>query len=130
MKRKESDYDKLDTYLYPEGRGQKRETYDSSRRYSGFETQRNYFSRSGERTDRYAFQRPRKLFKSRSDKKILGVCGGLAAYFNLSSTVIRILFIIIFVLGWGTLALVYLILALVLPEEPYEITREHYLRRF
>ena len=130
MKKAASDYDRLDAYLYPEGKRSKRGILDTHSRESSSESQRNYFSRTGERFDRYAFQKPRKLFKSRSDKKILGVCGGLAAYFNLSSTVIRILFIIIFVLGWGTLALVYLILALVLPDEPYEITREHYLRRF
>ena len=35
----------------------------------------------------------KKLYKSSTDKKIAGVCGGIAEYFNIDSTVVR--------LGWG-----------------------------
>lgn len=130
MDTKDSHYDKLDAYLYPEGRLKEKTGSDIFHRDSGREAKRNYFAGPGEKVDRYAFQRPKKLFKSRTDKKIMGVCGGLGAYFNISSTVLRILFIIVFILGWGTLAIIYLILALVLPQEPFELTREHYLRRY
>ena len=58
----------------------------------------------------------KKLYRSRTDKKIFGVCGGLAKYFGVDVTVIRILFLIgLFIVGGGLLA--YLICALVMPEE-------------
>jgi phage shock protein C len=34
----------------------------------------------------------RKLYRSRSNRQVVGVCGGLAQYFNLDATLIRILF--------------------------------------
>ncbi|MBR6856561.1 MAG: PspC domain-containing protein [Bacteroidaceae bacterium] len=58
----------------------------------------------------------KKLKRSKSDKKILGVCGGIAKYFDVDVTIIRILFLIgLFCVGGGLLA--YLICALVMPEE-------------
>jgi phage shock protein PspC (stress-responsive transcriptional regulator) len=58
----------------------------------------------------------KKLKRSKSDKKILGVCGGIAKYFDVDVTIIRILFLIgLFIVGGGLLA--YLICALVMPEE-------------
>jgi len=58
----------------------------------------------------------KKLQRSRTDKKIFGVCGGLAKYFDVDVTVIRILFLIaLLCVGGGLIA--YLICALVMPEE-------------
>lgn len=58
----------------------------------------------------------KKLYRSRTDKKIFGVCGGLAKYFGVDVTVIRILFLVgLLIVGGGLLA--YLICALVMPEE-------------
>ena len=71
--------------------------------------------------DSYAFRQSKKLYKSRSDKKWAGVCGGLAKYFGISSTVIRLLFVITFFAGSGTSLLVYLALALALDKEPPEM---------
>ncbi len=61
---------------------------------------------------------PKKLYKSRTDKKIWGVCGGLAAYFNVDPTIIRLIWAVL-VLCYGTGLLAYLIAALVLkyPDE-------------
>lgn len=42
-----------------------------------------------------------KLYRSRSDKAILGVCGGLARYFNVDSLVVRLLFVL-FTLMYGS----------------------------
>lgn len=58
-----------------------------------------------------------KLYRSRSDKAILGVCGGLARYFNVDSLVVRLLFVL-FTLMYGSGLLFYLIAALVMPAEP------------
>ena len=41
----------------------------------------------------------RKLYRSRSNRQVAGVCGGLAQYFNLDATLIRILFVVLAVLG-------------------------------
>ncbi len=56
----------------------------------------------------------RRLTRSLSDKKIFGVCGGLARYFNVDPTIIRIIWaVLILVYGAGLLA--YLIAALIMP---------------
>ena len=59
----------------------------------------------------------KKLYRSKVDKKICGVCGGLAEYLNVDSTVIRLLWVLatLFV-GCGLLA--YIVAALVIPENP------------
>jgi phage shock protein C len=41
----------------------------------------------------------RKLYRSRTNRQVAGVCGGLAQYFNLDATLIRILFVVLAVLG-------------------------------
>ncbi len=58
----------------------------------------------------------KKLYKSR-DKKIFGVCGGLAEYFDLDPTVMRLIFIAAFLL-FGSGILIYLIMAIVVPDPP------------
>ena len=62
----------------------------------------------------------RKLYRSRKDKMIGGVAGGLAEYFDIDPTLVRILFVVtLFVGGGGFLA--YIILWIVVPEEPFVI---------
>ena len=59
----------------------------------------------------------KKLYKSSEDKKIAGVCGGIAKYFNVDSTWIRLAWVfLIFFAGTGILA--YIICAIVMPDEP------------
>ena len=58
----------------------------------------------------------RKLYRSRSDRMIWGVCGGLAQYFDIDPTIIRIIFVLLaFANGLSVLA--YIILAIVVPLE-------------
>ncbi|MEO6734444.1 MAG: PspC domain-containing protein [Ferruginibacter sp.] len=57
----------------------------------------------------------KRLFRSENDKKIAGVCGGLANYFNLDPTLVRIIFIILFFAG-GTGLLTYLIIWIAVPS--------------
>lgn len=71
--------------------------------------------------DSYAFRKSKKLYKSRTDKKWAGVCGGLAKYFGISSTVIRLLFVITFFAGSGASLVVYLALVVALDKEPPEL---------
>lgn len=71
--------------------------------------------------DAYGYRHSKKLMKSRSDKKISGVCGGLAKYFGISSTVVRFIFAAAFIMGWGASLLVYIGLAIAMPKEPIEL---------
>jgi len=58
----------------------------------------------------------KRLYRSRSDKMVAGVCGGLAKYFDMDPTIVRIIAVLsIFVSGFGILA--YIILAIVVPLE-------------
>lgn len=59
----------------------------------------------------------RKLYKSSLDKKICGVCGGLAEYFGIDATVIRLL-IVFFTLAGGSGILFYIVAALIMPDGP------------
>jgi phage shock protein C len=59
----------------------------------------------------------RTLRRSRSDRRIAGVCGGLARYFGIDSTIIRIIFVLLALPGGVPGTLLYLILWVVLPEE-------------
>ena len=56
-----------------------------------------------------------RLHRSATDKKIAGVCGGIAEYLNADPTIIRLAFALL-VLGWGSGVMAYIICALVLPE--------------
>lgn len=71
--------------------------------------------------DSYALRQSKKLYKSRTDKKLSGVCGGLSKYFGISSTIIRVLFVFTFIAGWGAPLLIYIALALALDKEPPEL---------
>ena len=63
----------------------------------------------------------KKLYRSRLQKMIGGVCGGIAEYFDLDVSVVRILWVIATLLSAGVGILVYLIMLIVFPEQPYEI---------
>jgi phage shock protein PspC (stress-responsive transcriptional regulator) len=58
-----------------------------------------------------------RLVKSSSDKKFLGVCGGLARRFGMDSTIIRLIFIVATFIGFGSPILFYFILALIMPND-------------
>ncbi len=59
----------------------------------------------------------KRLFRSRSERWLAGVCGGIGDYFNIDATVIRILFIL-FGLVFGSGLLFYIILWILIPLEP------------
>lgn len=59
----------------------------------------------------------RVLRRSRSDRMIAGVCGGLANYFGVDSVLVRLIFVLVTAV-WGAGILVYIVLAIVVPEEP------------
>ena len=60
----------------------------------------------------------KKLYKSSTDKKLAGVCGGLAEYFNIDSTLVRLGWVVFCALG-GSGLLAYIIAAIIMPDRPY-----------
>ncbi len=58
---------------------------------------------------------PKKLYRASIDKKICGVCGGFAHYFNMDSTIVRIIALLLFFCA-GLSLWVYIIAALVMSE--------------
>jgi phage shock protein PspC (stress-responsive transcriptional regulator) len=59
----------------------------------------------------------KKLYRSKTDKMLAGVCGGLGQYLGIDSTVVRLIFALLFVTA-GSGLLLYIILALIMPLEP------------
>jgi phage shock protein C len=60
---------------------------------------------------------PRRLYRSRRDRKIFGVCGGIAEYFGIDSTLVRLVLVLLVLVGGGGV-LAYFIAALVLHDNP------------
>jgi phage shock protein C len=60
----------------------------------------------------------RKLYRSRTNRMIAGVCSGLGEFFGIDPTVIRLVFIAGTLLGFGSFVLIYIVLFIVVPEGP------------
>ena len=60
---------------------------------------------------------PKRLFRSRTDVMLGGVCGGLAKYLNVDPTVIRLVFVLLLFIGGGGFW-IYLVLWFITPVEP------------
>lgn len=64
----------------------------------------------------------KKLYRSRTDKMLCGVLGGLAEYLNADATLIRILYAALSVFSAGFPGVVlYIICAIVIPEAPFDV---------
>jgi phage shock protein C len=61
----------------------------------------------------------KKLYRSQNDRMFGGVCGGLSEYFRIDSTLIRLLFVA-FALAGGPGLIAYIIMLIVVPEEPHD----------
>ncbi len=59
----------------------------------------------------------KKLYKSATDKKVCGVCGGIAKYFGIDATLVRLGLVAFCLLG-GSGILAYIVCALVIPDDP------------
>lgn len=60
----------------------------------------------------------KRVYRSQRDKKLFGVCGGLAEAFGIDSTIVRIVVVITTVFASGALVPIYIIAAMVMPKEP------------
>lgn len=59
-----------------------------------------------------------KLYRSRRDKKLTGLCGGLAEAMNVDVTLLRLLVVITTFFTGGTVIFIYFVAAIVIPKEP------------
>jgi phage shock protein C len=59
----------------------------------------------------------RRLYRSRQDRKIAGICAGLAEYFGMDPTIMRVAWVIFAFLSAGLAILLYLVLIFVIPEQ-------------
>lgn len=65
----------------------------------------------------------RRLYRSETDRQIAGVCGGIADYFNIDPTIVRLIFLVLFFAG-GPGLILYVALWIVMPEESDVIVQE------
>lgn len=65
----------------------------------------------------------KKLYRSKSDRMVAGVCGGLAEYFNIDPVIVRIIAFILLLPGGLPGLLPYIVLWIVVPEEGSETTK-------
>ena len=61
----------------------------------------------------------KKLYKSETNKMLAGVCGGIAEYFNIDPTLVRLGWVVFCALG-GSGLLAYIIMAIIMPSRPIE----------
>jgi phage shock protein PspC (stress-responsive transcriptional regulator) len=57
------------------------------------------------------------LTRSTSNRMLAGVCAGLGEYLGIDPTIVRLLTVLAFFTGFGGIAIVYLIMAIVVPEQ-------------
>ena len=60
----------------------------------------------------------KKLHRSRTDRMVAGVCGGLGRYLGVDPTLIRLAFVLLLLFGVGSGLLVYVVMMLIVPMEP------------
>jgi phage shock protein C len=61
----------------------------------------------------------KKLYRSVTDRKLTGLCGGLARWLNLDTTIVRLLVAAAAVFSFGTVFILYLIGSVIVPKESY-----------
>jgi len=59
----------------------------------------------------------KRLYRSRTNRVIAGVCGGIAEYSNIDPTIVRLLWLLLSLI-WGSGIIAYIIAWIIIPEEP------------
>ena len=59
----------------------------------------------------------KKLVRTIENRMLCGVCGGIGKYFNVDPTLVRLIWVLASVIGAGSGLLVYIIAAIIIPEE-------------
>ena len=66
----------------------------------------------------------KRLYRSRDERMLFGVCGGLGEYFNVDPTLMRLVSVALVFLGAGGGLLLYLVMAIIVPEKPLSLEAE------
>lgn len=61
---------------------------------------------------------PKRLYRSRENRMVCGVCGGLADYFSIDPTLVRLGLVLLMAISCGTGLLAYFIAAVIIPDQP------------
>lgn len=61
----------------------------------------------------------KRLYRSRNNRMLCGVCAGIANYFSCDPTIIRLLMVFFGFCSFGTGLLAYIVMAIIVPETPY-----------
>ncbi len=64
----------------------------------------------------------KRLYRSRHNKIIAGICGGIAEYFDIDPVIVRLLMVLLFIYGVGLI--IYILGWIMIPQEPSEIPQE------
>jgi len=70
----------------------------------------------------------KKLYRSKKDKKIAGVCGGIAEYFDVDPTLVRVFTVLTLLLG-GAGVVAYIIAWIVIPENSEQVSDDKFDKR-
>ncbi len=69
----------------------------------------------------------KKLYRSKTEKMLSGVCGGIAGYFNIDPTIVRLIWALVSLISASIPGiLIYIICAIVIPEEPDSVNTTGY----
>jgi phage shock protein C len=63
----------------------------------------------------------KKLYRSRQNRWIGGICGGIGEYFDVDPVLIRVAFLLVAILGWPLLILLYLVMLIIVPIQPIHV---------
>ena len=75
-----------------------------------------------------SFIMKKKLYRSRKDYMVAGVCGGIAEYFDVDSTLVRLLTVLVVLLG-GAGIVAYIIAWIIVPHDPEQVSDETFSKR-
>ena len=64
-------------------------------------------------------EKGKKLYKDKKNEKLCGVCAGIANYFSLDPTIVRLIFVLLAFTTSGVLA--YIICAIIMPDDPTDV---------
>lgn len=59
----------------------------------------------------------KRLYRSETNKMVAGVLGGLGEYFRIDPTILRLLFVVVLFMSFFTVAIIYLVAAVIIPAE-------------
>ena len=61
----------------------------------------------------------KKLYRSITNKKLSGLCGGIGELFQIDPTIIRLIFAVLAVCSFGSMLLIYILASILVPKAPY-----------